>query len=325
MRRPAPLVIAFGGNALIRPGEVGTVEEQAARVAEVAEQVVQIQAPGGLVLTHGNGPQVGRHLLRSDLLKDQIPPTPLDVAVAATEGEIGWLFQVALNNSLARRGDPRRVVTLITQVVVCADDPAFHEPTKYVGRFYTEAEARERARELGWQVKRDSDRGWRRVVASPVPLEIVEAPLIDLLARAGVIVIACGGGGVPVIRSIAGLAGVEAVIDKDLTSALLAASIGAETLMVLTGVDQVWLDYERPTRRPLATVSLAELRGWAAEGQFPPGSMGPKIDAAIGFLTAPRPSVDADPASVNARSVVVTSPENLARAMAGGPCTRILA
>lgn len=306
-------MVALGGNALIRPGEAGTVAEQVARVAEVAETLLALKAPGGLVLTHGNGPQVGRHLLRCDLTRDEVPPTPLDVAVAATQGEIGFLLQCALRNALDRRGQDRPVATLLTQVVVAADDPAFDTPTKFVGRFYAEEEARRRATELGWQVRADADRGWRRVVASPEPRHIVELPVIASLCAQGALVVAGGGGGVPVVRTPAGLTGVEAVVDKDRASCLLAHQLDAERLIILTGVRQVQVDFGTPRARPIGTATAAEMQAWLEAGQFPAGSMGPKIRAALTFLRR------------GGAEVVVTTPEDLPAAMAGGPCTRITA
>ena len=308
-----PIVVALGGNALQRPGDQGSWTEQAARAAEVAPLLVGLPAPGGLVLTHGNGPQVGVHLLRSDLLRDRLPPTRLDVAVAATQGEIGWVLQRALGAALARAGDPRSVLTLLTQVVVDAQDPAFQDPTKFVGTFFSEEEALRAAAELGWRVKRDANRGFRRVVPSPAPREIVEAPAVSRLLQDGGVVIAGGGGGVPVIRRGGQLIGVEAVVDKDLTAALLARQIQAASLMILTGVDQVWLRFGTPQAQPLGVVRASEMAGWLAEGHFPPGSMGPKIAAALDFLAH------------GGSDVIITSPDALPALASGGPHTRICA
>jgi len=305
--------VALGGNALQQPGDRGTVAEQAARALEVARQLVTLPREGGLVLTHGNGPQVGVHLLRSDLLRERIPPTPLHVSVAATQGEIGWILQRAVGAALAEAGDERRVLTLLTQVVVDERDPAFNAPTKFVGAFYGQEEAERNAAELGWRVARDGGRGWRRVVPSPRPVEIVEASLIADLARAGHIVIAGGGGGVPVLRRPGGLAGVEAVIDKDLTAALLALRIGARSLYILTAVDQIQVDFGTPAARALAEVRAPEMARWLAEGQFPAGSMGPKVQAALEFLAG------------GGQLACVTSPDALPRLRDGGPATWIRA
>lgn len=306
-------MVALGGNALARPGDRGTWAEQTARAAEVAILLAGLHAPGGLIVTHGNGPQVGVHLLRSDLLRDRVPPTRLDIAVAATQGELGWVLQRALGAALAARGETRLVVALLTQVVVDDRDPAFAAPTKFVGAFYSQAEAERNAAELGWRVARDSDRGWRRVVPSPLPQEVVEAEVIGALAAQGRVVIAGGGGGVPVIRRGGQLLGVEAVIDKDLTAALLARRVGASRLIILTGVEHVWIRYGTPEATALETVSAAQLAIYLAEGHFPEGSMGPKIRAALQFLAA------------GGREVCITTPEALGGIDRGGPHTRIVA
>lgn len=311
--RPRPLVVALGGNALLRPGDRGTWAEQARRANEVASALAGLRAPGGLVVTHGNGPQVGVHLLRSDLLRDQLPPTPLDVAVAATQGELGLVLSLALNAALRARGDTRRAVALMTTVAVSPEDPAFQQPTKFVGRFYDEETARRCAAEFGWRVARDADRGWRRVVASPVPHAVMEIDTITRLVGEGGVVIAGGGGGVPVIDRGGRHIAVEAVVDKDLTAALLATGIGAARLVILTGVDHVWLRYGAPDARPLGRVHRSEMARWLAEGHFPEGSMGPKIQAALDFL--------AD----GGDEVCITSPESLAEMDQDGPATRITA
>lgn len=299
-------VIALGGNALIRPGEVGTIPEQFARVREVARGLGAMAPGAELVVTHGNGPQVGRVMLRSDLCADEVPTIPLDLAVACTQGSIGMLLQQALAASLGRPA-----VTVLTQTVVDSVDPDFADPSKYVGRFYTEAEARRRALELGWQVKEDRGRGWRRVVPSPRPRAIVEVPAIRALLAAGVVVIAAGGGGVPVVEVTGARAGVEAVVDKDRASALLAGQLGAPLLVILTGVDEVMVDFGTPRQRALTDVGRDELRAHQDAGQFPAGSMGPKIEAALDFLDG------------GGREVLITSPERLPEALAGARGTRI--
>ena len=309
---PGPTLVALGGNALIRAGEAGTVPEQARRVAEVARGLAAMDAPGGLIVTHGNGPQVGRHLLRSDLVGDQVPPIPLDIAVAATQGEIGWLIQQALTNALAALDDPRPAVTLLTQVVVDPKDPAFDNPTKFIGSYWDEETALIRASQLGWHVRKDGHRGWRRVVPSPHPLEIVEASQVWDLSQRGAIVIACGGGGIPVIRVGNQLAGVEAVVDKDRASALLATVLGVRRMIILTAVDQIWLDFQSPDGRPLGTVQAPELHAHLEAGHFPPGSMRPKVEAALAFLAN------------GGHEVVITSPEHLSGVDRGGPCTRVV-
>ncbi len=306
-----PLVIALGGNALIRPGDRGGFPQQAARVAELAPALAALAGNQGLVLTHGNGPQVGWQLLRSDLAQEHVPPEPIDAAVAATQGEIGILLQQAVGSVLAGGPDARPVVTLLTQVLVDPDDPAFNDPTKYIGTFYSQSEARRRASELGWKVKADGIRGWRRVVPSPHPTEVVEAPVIAALAGQGVVVIACGGGGVPVMRAHGRLVGVEAVVDKDRATALLAATLGAERMVILTAVDRVMVGFGTPAARPLDEVCAAEVAVHQAAGEFPAGSMGPKIEAGLWFLEH------------GGREVIITSPEQLPHLDSGGLATRI--
>ncbi|MCB9777982.1 MAG: carbamate kinase [Alphaproteobacteria bacterium] len=308
---PPPVVVALGGNALIRPGEQGTPGEQAARIAEVAETLVALAGPGGLVLTHGNGPQVGRHLLRSDLVRDQVPPTSLELAVAATQGEIGWMVVQALEHVLRRQGDARTVVALMTRTRVALDDPAFQDPRKFVGRFYTEAQAMDLVADLGWRVRQDGDRGWRRVVPSPRPLEILEAPTIASLAATGALVVGCGGGGVPVVDVHGHRAGAEAVVDKDLATALLAGQLGARRMVVLTGVDTIWKGFGTPAAAPLHDTDAPQLQALLDAGEFPAGSMGPKVEAALAFLAA------------GGEEVLVTSPEALPDALAGRTGTRI--
>jgi len=302
-------VVALGGNALIRPGETGSVPEQYARVREVAAGIAGLIAgnPGiRIVVSHGNGPQVGRVLLRSDLCADSVPTVPLDAAVAATQGGIGIMLQRALSASLKQP-----VVTLLTQTLVDGADPDFAAPSKYIGRFYTEAEARKKATELGWRIKEDKGRGWRRVVPSPEPLSIIEIPAIRALLDAEIMVVAGGGGGVPVVDLNDQLVGVEAVVDKDRASALLANLLGAEQLIILTGVDEVMVDFATPKQRSLRAVSARTVRGFLEAGQFPAGSMGPKVEAALAFLTA------------GGGEVLITSPERLPEALDGICGTRI--
>ena len=303
---PKTWVLAFGGNALIQPGDEGTVDQQAQRARDVARTVATLDASIRLVVTHGNGPQVGRALLRSDLCAGEVPPTPLDIAVAGTCGEIGTMLVQALAEALARP-----VVDVLTHVEVELTDPAFQDPAKYIGQFYTRDEAERRAMTFCWTVREDPGRGWRRVVASPFPVRVVELDAIRTLLDADHVVVACGGGGVPVRKLGAGHIGVEAVIDKDLTSARLAADLGADLLVIVTGVDEVAVDWGTPTARPLRDVQADAVRAWLDEGQFPPGSMGPKIEAALSFLDA------------GGAEVLITSPERLGDALAGNRGTRI--
>ncbi|SMB99448.1 carbamate kinase [Thermanaeromonas toyohensis ToBE] len=283
---PQTVVVAFGGNAITRPGQKGTFEEQKTNVQETCRQLVELVRQGyRLILTHGNGPQVGNLLIKNELARDVVPAMPLDVLVANTQASIGYIIQQCLSFELARQGLKVPVVSLVTQVVVDPGDPAFYNPTKPIGPFYSEEEAKRLAKEKGYKVVEDSNRGWRRVVPSPQPLEIVEKEAIKALVEAGVIVIAAGGGGIPVaLRPDGSLEGVEAVIDKDRAARLLANEVGAEILFLLTEVDQVYLDYGRPTQRPVRRLTVAEAKKYLQEGQFPPGSMGPKIEAAISFV-----------------------------------------
>lgn len=306
-------VIAIGGNSLIREEEACTVEEQLRNAEQTCEGIAEVVAAGyDVVVTHGNGPQVGDALLRSDLAAAQVPPLPLDFCGAETQGSIGYLLQQVLGNVLQRRNLPQRVVTLVTQVVVDADDPAFRSPTKPIGAFYTREEAERRIHGLGWQMVEDAGRGFRRVVPSPEPREIVELLAIQQCLASGCVVIAAGGGGVPVIRGGERLHGVEAVIDKDRASSLLATSIGAQVLLISTSVDRVALNYRQPGERYLDALTIAEAERYLAQEQFPPGSMGPKIEAALAFLKQ------------GGQLAVITSPAGLAEALAGKAGTRIL-
>jgi carbamate kinase len=260
-----------------------------------------------VVLTHGNGPQVGFILRRSEIADGQVPTVPVRYAVGDTQGAIGFMFQNALGNELKRRGIDRPVVTLVTQALVARDDPAFAHPDKPIGSFMTEDVARHFERELGWSIMQDSNRGWRRAIASPKPLRIVEAPIIAKLAREGVMIIACGGGGIAVEQAANGeLLGVEAVVDKDRASALLAIEMSADLLMIPTGVERVAIRYGQPDQQWLGRLSIAEARRYIDEGQFGEGSMRPKIEALLAFVER-RPGGRG----------VITNIENIARALRG--------
>ncbi len=283
---PARLLIAIGGNAIHPEGIRGTPAEQADVAARLGAALLPLMAlDTQLVITHGNGPVVGKILMRNVLARHRVAPMSLDILVAHSQGGVAYVLLQALENTLRAAGNPREVVCMLTQVEVDPADPAFENPTKPIGYFYTEAEAQSLREELGWEMREDSGRGWRCVVPSPMPVHIVETALIDTAAASGAVVIAGGGGGIPVVRDERGCRhGVEAVIDKDRTSALMANLLGIEDLMILTSVPRVALDYGKPTQRPLERASLAEIRRHRDDGQFPPGSMGPKIDAAIQFL-----------------------------------------
>ena len=277
-------VVALGGNALIKEGQEGTIYEQFQNTREVSRSIVKMIKDGwDVVITHGNGPQVGAILLQNDLAKDVTPAMPLGICVAESEGFIGYMIQQCLSNALKKADVDKPVITLITQVLVDEDDPSFKNPTKPIGPYYSKEEAEEMVEE-GYQMTETLD-GWRIVVPSPEPKSIVEGDIIRKMLDDDVVVIASGGGGMPVIEKEGwGLDGLEAVIDKDLAAERLAESIEADLLLILTKVDKVYLDYKTPEEKPLDKVSLAELKKYYEEGYFPPGSMGPKVLAAIRFL-----------------------------------------
>lgn len=302
------VLITLGGNAILPVRGTGTFEEQCAVTRATMQPIACLIRDGAeVVLSHGNGPIVGNILIRNEAARDQIPPMPLDVCGADSQGGIGYMMQQSLQNELRRVGlADRAVVTIVTQVVVDERDPAFRRPTKPIGPFYTEDRARLLAKEKGWTIVEDAGRGYRRVVPSPKPLEVVEIAAIRQIVEDGGVAIAAGGGGIPVSRQWDGsLHGVEAVIDKDLASSLLARLLGCQTLVIVTGVDRVALRYGKPDQRELERATPDELEGWMEEGHFPPGSMGPKIQAAIEFVRG------------GGRDVVITSPERLTDALEG--------
>jgi len=283
---PKLIVVAFGGNAVYPPTIKGLAEEQLEIMDAACELLVPVFRAGyRAVLTHGNGPVVGNILFRMALTSKSLVPMPMDVCVAHSQGGIGYMLQQSLANVLARHGIRASVSSIVTEVEVDPNDPAFTHPTKPVGRFFSEADAQRIASETGWDFVEDSGRGWRRVVPSPMPLAILDTPAINALLAAGVIPIAAGGGGIPVVRAPGGgYRGVAAVVDKDLTSGLLAADVGAGQLVMLTGVERVALDFVKPTQRSIERLTVAEARKHLADCQFPPGSMGPKIAAALQFI-----------------------------------------
>lgn len=283
---PARLVVAIGGNATHPEDIEGTSAEQEALAARTAHSLLPLALMDNeLIVTHGNGPVVGKILMRQTLTRDRIAPMSLDICVAHSQGGIAYLLMQAMENALREADSARHVACLLTQVEVDPDDPAFADPTKPIGPFFEAGEARKIAAELGWLMKEEAGRGWRHVVPSPMPRHICDISLVQVLARRGTVVIAGGGGGIPVIRGPKGVRhGVAAVIDKDLTSAHMANVLGIEALMILTAVSRVAVDFGKPSERELDRVSLREIKALHAEGQFPPGSMGPKIEAAIRFL-----------------------------------------
>ncbi|HKS69092.1 MAG TPA: carbamate kinase, partial [Ktedonobacterales bacterium] len=278
------MLLAVGGNSLIRAGEKGTTSEQLANARRTAAEIVKLVGQYRMVITHGNGPQVGAALLRSERGASQVPGHPLDVCDACTQGEIGYLLQQSLDTELRLAGLHLPVVTVLTQVIVSLDDPAMQNPTKPIGPFYSRADAEERRARYGWQIVEDAARGYRRVVPSPEPVEILELEIIRDLVNQDALVIACGGGGIPVAWQDGRLQGVEAVIDKDRASALLATTLGVDLFVISTDTDFVYLDYKQPNQRPLCQVSVSDLQDFADAGHFPPGNMGPKVESVLRFL-----------------------------------------
>ena len=304
------VMCALGGHALLRPGEPPSMEAQFKNARRALEPLVPLLREGAaLCLTHGNGPQVGQILIRNQQSIGAAYRVPLEVAVGQTEGEIGYVLQQSAVNLLARKRLPRDVVGLLTQVEVDPNDPDFKHPSKPVGPFLSKRKADELAAQ-GFDVAFERGRGWRRVVASPKPLRILEARVVAELVTKGCIVIAAGGGGIPVARRRGAFEGVPAVIDKDRAAGVLARQLRADQLLLLTGVDRVKLDFGTRNEREVAEFDVAQAVRWLDEGQFPPGSMGPKIEAAVEFLMN------------GGREVIVTTPEKLSRAMDGKAGTR---
>lgn len=300
------VVVALGGNALIRGGQKGTAEEQLENIRASLDGIIGLIKSGyGLVITHGNGPQVGNMLLMVEAARGKVPELSLGLCVADTEGALGYMIQQTLVNRLRHEGIQKGVVTIITQVVVEQDDPAFKAPTKPVGPYMSKEEAGAFKRDRGWQFTYIEGRGHRRVVASPGPVGIVEKEAIKRLLGWGEIVVAAGGGGIPVVEEEGSLKGVDAVIDKDRASAMLALDIGASCLAMLTDVEAVCLNFGKPEERPLRRLTLQEAEEFLAKGHFPPGSMGPKIEAAITFLKG------------GGRRALITSIEGLKEGMEG--------
>jgi carbamate kinase len=284
---PTPTaVVALGGNAISNPHEPDTITNQFKHTRDALTGVADLVKRGYRVaVTHGNGPQVGNALFRVELAKGRAPMLPLGIIVADTEGGMGYMIEQCLRNVMLRRGVRREVVTIVSQVLVRPDDLALVNPTKYIGQFYTEDAAKQMVASEGWAVKQDGDRGWRRVVGSPEPLEILNGAIIKQLIEAGHVVIAAGGGGIPAYRKEDGwLEGVDAVIDKDRASAVLALNIGASELFILTDAEFVALNYGKSNQQILKRISVSDAEHYYKEGHFPAGSMGPKIEAAIKFL-----------------------------------------
>ncbi len=306
-------VVALGGNAITREFEEGNIHEQFENTRRSLAGVVHLIGMGHrVIITHGNGPQVGNALIRVEETRGLVPPLPLGVIVADLEGGMGYMIEQCLQNKLNDAGLQREVTTVLTQVVVDPDDPSIREPSKFVGPFYKKEQVAELEKSRGWLMKEDKGRGYRRVVPSPAAREIVEKSVIKVLLEAGGIVVAAGGGGIPVYRDERGwLEGVDAVIDKDLASALLGNQVGADVLMILTGVDKVAVNFGTPEQKELDRLSVSEARRYLDAGEFPRGSMGPKIEAAIQFLNG------------GGREVIISSIENAVQALEGKTGTRI--
>lgn len=307
-------VVAIGGNSLITDPEHQTVEDQYLAAAETDHHIAGLVAAGwDVVITHGNGPQIGFILRRSDLASHELHEVPLDVCGADTQGAIGYLLQQNLINDFELMGIDKGVVTVVTQVEVDKDDPAFDSPSKPIGSFLTEDQAKQRRDQEGWDIAEDADRGWRRVVASPMPMRIIELGAIRTLLESGFVVIAVGGGGLPVVADDSGaLRGVPAVIDKDRASALLASNLDADLLLISTAVDQVALNFGTPEQEWISEMTLDQAKGYLAEGvHFLPGSMEPKMEAVVAFLEA------------GGAEAIITSPGNIDKALTGIAGTRI--
>jgi len=314
MTKNKTLVIAFGGNAITREDQRGFFHEQVENIERSCGQVVELAKQGyQIVITHGNGPQVGSLLIKNELARDKVPPMPLYVCVANTQGSIGYAIQQTLTRMLKEQGIERPVASLITQVEVAPNDPGFINPTKPIGPFFSEEQARELMAKEGYVMREDAGRGWRRVVASPQPVSIVEKDVIKTLSDAGVLVVAVGGGGVPVVKKGNGYTGIEAVIDKDRASQRLASDMGADYLVVLTGVPKVYVDFRKPTQRALDCITVTEAKRYMAEGQFPAGSMGPKIEASINFVEQ------------GGGTAIITDFDNVSAALRGESGTHIVA
>ena len=308
------LLLALGGNAILPAGKSGTIVEQRRITLETMRSLARTLTPEDrVVITHGNGPVIGNILIRNEAAADRVPPMPIDICDADSQGGIGYMIAQCLDAAFSREGMRRSVTVIVTRVLVDASDPAFRNPTKPIGPFYPEAEARRHQAERGWVVREDSGRGWRRVVPSPRPKGILEVEGIRILFEAGHVVVAAGGGGVPVALSEEGEpVGVEAVVDKDRASALLASALGIESFVLVTAVSHVALRFGKPDQKDLDRMTAGEARRYKDAGEFGVGSMLPKMESAIDFLAS------------GGKDVLVTSPENLAAAILGRSGTRIV-
>ncbi|MGD0028432.1 MAG: carbamate kinase [Candidatus Bathyarchaeia archaeon] len=305
-------VVAIGGNSLIKDENHQTVADQFEAARETCSHIASMVEKGwNIIVTHGNGPQVGFILLRSEKASKEVHTLPLDSCDAETQGELGYMIQQCLYNEFQSRGMSNTVATIVTQVLVKKNDPAFKNPTKPIGPFYSRKKAEKYRRECKWKIAEDSGRGWRRVVPSPIPVRIIEQKAIKTLADKGVVVIAAGGGGIPVIEEKGKLKGVEAVIDKDYASAILAVGLEADLFLISTAVEKVALNFGKPNQELLDRMTLAEAKKYYRKGHFPPGSMGPKIQAIINFLEK------------GGKEAIITNPESIEDALQGKTGTHI--
>ncbi len=308
-------VIAFGGNAILDKGDDGSFETQLNKAKQACREMLSVLHRGyEIILVHGNGPQVGNLIIQFEKARDIIPVPPMDVAAATSQGLLGHMLEISMRSVLAEDNMMRDVACVLTQVVVDVDDPSFAKPTKPIGPFFTRERAEALMQEEGWHMIEDSNRGYRRVVSSPIPRRVLELNAIRHLAGNGCIVIACGGGGIPVNYTTSSVMGTTGVIDKDRTAALLAYNIGAELFMIINPVKKVCLDFGKPSQREIEKMTVSEAKKFFAEGQFPPGSMGPKVASAIEYVEK------------GGREAIITSQGNIAQAMIDPSCcTRIVA
>ena len=306
------VLVALGGNAILKYKEEGTAQEQLKNVRTSCRILARlIKADFHIAITHGNGPQVGDILLRNEMAKGVLPPMPLDFCGAESQGMIGYMLQQCLMNELRPLGAEKPVMTILTQTLVDKEDPAFDKPSKPIGPFYSAQEAAQLRESKGWTVEESKGKGFRRLVPSPRPISILEGRSIKDLFENGYVVIACGGGGVPVIERGGDIEGVEAVVDKDHSAAVLANLIGACSLLILTDVDAVYLDYGKTEQRPIQEMTVSQASEWMDQGQFQPGSMGPKVESAIEFVNH------------GGKRAIITSMENASDALAGKAGTTI--
>lgn len=307
------VLVSLGGNAILKHTDKGTAEEQFSNTAKTSQVLVNMLKENyHIILTHGNGPQVGDILLAYDISKDTIPPMPLDVCVAQTQGMIGFMLQLSLKNSLIKENMKKSIVTILTQTVIDKDDPELNKASKPIGPFYSAEEAGKLRKNHDWVIIYENGRGFRRVVPSPLPIGFIEESSIKTLYNENNLVIACGGGGIPVMKNETGYyEGVEAVVDKDHTSSLLASKIGAEVLLILTDVEKVAINYGKPEQIYLDHLTVHQAKNYLAQGHFPPGTMGPKIESTIDFLEA------------GGKKAIITSIENSIKALNGQAGTTI--